>query len=137
MEYDLKLKHFFKNDDKLNKIQAELTLEYLNCKIEKCYSSVGTLVNNREKEKELNINKITHEDYENCKSDCKKNLNKLSLMKKITYKDFTMFYYGKFLSCSDEMDDTAYFKCIENSKKMMSESIEDIKKLLLNYNYKN
>lgn len=121
MENDLILKHFLNKDQKLNKIEMKLNLEYLKCKIHKCYP----------KEK----SNFTHEDYEDCKLNCMKNLNKLKLMKEFIYKDFTETYYSKFLDCSKEIEETKYNTCLDTSKKMMAKNIEDIKSFLLNYKY--
>jgi hypothetical protein len=121
MENDLILKHFLNKDQKLNKIEMKLSLEYLKCKIDKCYP----------KDKSTFI----HEDYEECKLNCMKNLSKLKLMKEFIYKDFTQTYYGKFLDCSKEIEDSKYNTCLDNSKKMMTKNIEEIKKFLLNYKF--
>lgn len=129
MEYDLILKHFLKNDNNLNKIEAKLSLDYLYCKLENCYSKNPFKAGGKVK------SKITHEDYEDCKNQCIVHLNRLNLMKNFVYQDFTKFYYEKFLTCSQEEEEEKYTRCITDTKKLMAKNVEEIKTLLLNYKY--
>ncbi len=122
MEYDLILKHFLTNDNRVNKIEAKLSIDFLKCKIDNCHSK--------------GIKKIyTHEDYEECKELCLDNLNKFSLMKQTLYRDFSKFYYEKFLLCSNEIEDINFNKCIQDTKFLMNKNVEDIKKIVLNFEF--
>jgi hypothetical protein len=118
MENDLILKNFLKNDNKINKIETKLLLEYHKCKLEKCYNK--------------NLTKYTHEDYETCKDECMGKINKFKMTKNFLYKDFTEFYYEKFLSCSSEYDENKYIKCKDELKLLQKKNIEEIKKIILN-----
>ena len=122
MENDLFLKHFLINDTSLNKIELKLSLDYLKCKVDNCYSK-------NEK------NKITHEDFEDCKDNCMNNLNKFQMMKEIMYQDLNKFYYERFLICSNDLEEEKYNKCIDEDKKLMSKDVEKIKNILLNYKF--
>jgi hypothetical protein len=126
MEYDLSLKHFFVNDDRLHKIEMKFALEYLKCKVEKCYTP--PLSND--------IERVTHEEFEFCLEKCMEKSNQFNLMKMILYEDFTKFYYNKFISCANEnVEEGSYYKCIEDSKLLMKKNVEDIKKIILNYQF--
>lgn len=125
MEYDLTLKNFLKNDENLNRIELKLSLVYVKCKLEKCYSSGN------------NLKTFTHEYYEECKEKCMKNLTKLNLLKKFVYQDFNNFYYSKFLECGKMEEEDKYIQCKESNKNLMKKNIDDIKNLLLNYKFNN
>ena len=117
MEYDIILKHYLANDNKILKIESKLSLDFVKCKIENCYSN-------------KHINKITHQDYEECKSACMRELDKFNNLRNFVYEDFTTFYYGKFLECGNKQKDDLYIKCLDNNKSLMKKNIEDIKSLI-------
>lgn len=116
------LKHFLAKDNSMLKIEAKLSLEFLKCKIENCYSS-------------KNIDKITHEEYEECKGACLRELDKFNNLRKFIYEDFTNFYYKKFLECSNEKDEKLYRSCCDNNKILMKKNIEEIKGLIQKFNF--
>lgn len=124
MEYDINLKHFLVHDNEVVKKEAKLSLDFLKCKIENCYS------NSRN-----NITKITHEDFEDCKEKCVEKFQKFNLMREYLYMDYSNFYYQKYLNCSTEFEDEKYNKCLNDNQKLMRDNIEQIKKIVLNYNY--
>ena len=132
MEYDLELLSFFTNDNELNKIEMKLSLGYLRCKIDSCYS-VKKLINDNNNA----TKRITHEDYESCKEKClnESKLNKLNMMKGFLYGDFNKFYYEKFLSCAYESEEKKYNQCLEQTKNMMKKNVEDVKRTILNFKF--
>ena len=119
MENDLILKNFLKNDNHLNRIESKLSLDYIKCKLDKCYS----------------MPRYTHENYESCKEECLNNLTKFKVMKDLIYKDFTEFYYQKFLECANDLDETKYRKCKQDTLLMQTKNIEEIKRIILNYKF--
>ncbi len=125
MEQDMILKNYLQHDEIINKIESELSLDYINCKLKNCYSNNENSISNTVK--------ITHEDYEKCKSNCMSRLNKFNLKKKVIYQDFTKFYYEKFLTCSDITDLDKYDDCIINIKRNMYSSIAEIRNLFNKY----
>ena len=133
MEYDLELLNFFTNDNTLNKIEMKLSIEYLRCKIDHCYS----IKKNLKQQEQSPITRITHEDFETCKEKClnSSKLNKLNMMKGFLYGDFTKFYYEKFLSCANESEEKKVNLCIEETKKQMKKNVDDVKKTMLNYKF--
>jgi len=122
MEYDILLKNYLAKDNSILKLESKLSLDFLKCKYENCYS------NNV-------ITKITHQDYEECKRACLRELEKFNNLRKFIYKDFTKFYYKKFLECSNEIKDENFNACIEKNKILMSKNIEDIKGLIKKFNF--
>ena len=122
MEYDIILKNYLSKDNSILKVESKLSLEFLKCKIENCYS------NNQ-------ITKITHQDYEECKRACIREFDKFYKLRNFIYEDFTNFYYKKFLECSTEKQDNTYNSCLEQNKLLMNKSIEDIKGLIKKFNY--
>lgn len=123
MEYDLNLRSFLINDNNILRLETKFMLDFLKCKLDKCYTN-----NN-------NKTKYTHEDFENCKETCYEKLNKLNLIRETIYKDFTEFYYNKFFECSKIIDENEFQICNDTNKKLMVKNIEEIKRLILTYNY--
>lgn len=117
MEYDIILKNFLAKDNSVLMTESKLSLDFLKCKIENCYS------NNH-------ITKITHQDYEECKRACLRELEKFNNLRTYIYEDFTNFYYKKFLDCSNHEKNELYNDCLDNNKRLMAKNIEDIKKLI-------
>jgi hypothetical protein len=115
MEYDIILKNFLSNDENVLKKEFEYSLEFLKCKIDKCYGKGFKI-----------------EGFENCKEECMNKLTKFNLLRQFAYQDFSKFYYNRFFSCV-EQDDKMYNKCIADTKKLMEKNIDDVKKLILNY----
>lgn len=122
MEYDIILKNYLAKDNSILKIESKLSLDFLKCKIENCYS------NNQ-------ISKITHQDYEECKRACLRELDKFNKLRNFVYEDFTNFYYKKLLECSDEKKDDLYNSCLEKNKQLMNKNIEDIKILINKFSF--
>jgi hypothetical protein len=118
MEYDITLKHILTNDNNIVKKEVKYSLDYIQCKLVTCYTG----------------KKYTHLEYEACKEKCMEKLHKFNLLKDILYQDFTKFYYNRFLECSKISTSDGFDNCIEESKKMMKKNIEDIRKIILNYN---
>jgi hypothetical protein len=119
MEYDITLKHMLANDNNIVKKEVQYSLEYLQCKITQCYKGV----------------KYTHLEFEDCKEKCMDKFNKFNLLREILYQDFTKFYYSKFLECSNIMETSKYEVCVEDTKKLMKKNVEDIRKVVNNYNF--
>jgi hypothetical protein len=122
MEYDIILKNYLTKDNFILKIESKLKLDFLKCKFENCYSN--DLIKN-----------ITNEDFEECKEICGSEIIKLSNLKKFIYEDFTIFYYQRFLKCSNEKFDDIYGKCLENNKIDMAKNIEEIKELVKKFDF--
>lgn len=121
MESDLKLKYFLIHDNNLQKSETKLYLDFIKCKLDKCYSN------------NTNILRITHQEFESCKEVCFEKIQKINLLKEILYRDFNKFYYEKFLTCSNISESDKYDSCIENNKLLMKKNTEEIKKIILNY----
>jgi hypothetical protein len=62
-------------------------------------------------------------------------LNKFNMMKGFLYGDFTKFYYEKFLTCANEIEEKKLNLCIEETKKQMKKNVEDVKKTIINYKF--
>ena len=122
MEFDIILKDYLGKDNSIKKIESKLSLDFLKCKYENCYSSEA-------------IKSITHEEFEECKEICGSELTKFSSLRNYIYEDFSTFYYKKFIECSVEKSDDVYSKCLENNKKNMAKSIEDIKELIKKFDF--
>lgn len=122
MEYDIILKNYLSKDNSILKTQSKLSLDFLKCKYENCYSNEA-------------IKSITHEDFEECKEICRSELNKFSALRNFIYEDFSTFYYKKFIECSNEKSDDIYVKCLDNNKKNMAKSIEDVKELIKKFDF--
>ncbi len=122
MENDIILKNYLANDNSTLKIESKLSLDFLKCKIENCYSN-------------KHITKITHQDYEECKRACLREMDKFIKLKKFVYEDFTNFYYKKYLECSNEKKDDNYNTCLEKNKQLMSQNIEEIKALINKFSF--
>lgn len=122
MEFDIILKNYLSKDNSILKIESKLSLDFLKCKIENCYS------NNQN-------TKITHQDYEECKRACIRELEKFNKLRNFIYDDFTNFYYKKFLECSNERQDNLYNTCLEKNKQLMNKNIEDIKGLIQKFSF--
>jgi hypothetical protein len=116
MEYDITLKHILANDNFIMKKEVDYSLQYLQCKVTQCYKG----------------NKYTHIEFEECKEKCMEKLNKFNLLKELLYQDYTKFYYNKFLSC---VGNQHYENCTDEAKKDMKRNIDDIKKIVINYNF--
>jgi hypothetical protein len=115
MEYDIIFKNFLSNDENIIKKEFEYSIDFLKCKIEKCYGKG-----------------FKTESFENCKEDCMNRMTKFNLLREFLYQDFSKFYYNKFFSCV-QSDEDNYNKCIADTKQLMERNIIDIKKLILNY----
>jgi hypothetical protein len=119
MEYDITLKSLLSDDNLVLKREVEFSLEYIQCKLTQCYTG----------------KKYTHFEYEQCKEKCMEKLNKFNLLREILYQDFTKFYYNRFLECSKISEIDKFENCIAENKSAMKRNVEDIKKIVLNYNF--
>ncbi len=122
MEYDILLKNYLAKDNNILKIESKLSLDFLKCKIENCYS-------NKE------INKITHQDYEECKRACLRESEKFNKLRVFIYEDFTRFYYKNFLECYNQKSDDKYYSCIEKNRSSMNKNIQDIKGMMNKFKF--
>jgi len=123
MECDSMMKWFLLNDNRVIKRETELLKEYLNCKIEHCFTNSSNTI-------------YTNVEYEKCKENCVANLKRFLNLKLNIYNQFTKSYYQKVISeCSIIEDEEIYDKCLSDTKEIMKAKLIELQSFVLNYRY--